>query len=184
MRTALLVLSLMPQLLVVGDFLLGVNPNNSEWYTLPEFLELVYSIMSIDLDPCSPVVPTVRCKKFYTAADDGLTKEWEGNVFLNPPYGRDISKWIDKLVSSYLFGRVSNCIALVPVKSDTRWFYELSEVCNYFVTLRGRIKFIHPDYGVRTSGTFPSGVFLLSSDPDMQRSFYDAFYEKGIIWSF
>lgn len=163
--------------------MLGVNPDNSEWYTPPYLLERVYSVMSIDLDPASPFPPVVRCKKYFTVEDDGLSKEWFGNVFLNPPYGREISKWISKLCDSWIYGYVRNAIVLVPVKSDTRWFDSLADISSYFVTLKGRVKYVHPKLGVCTAGTFPSCVFLVSFDDDIKRSFCESFYDLGLIWS-
>lgn len=48
------------------------------------------------LDACASE-QNAKCNKFFTAKDDGLTQDWYGNnVFVNPPYGRGIDKWIKK----------------------------------------------------------------------------------------
>lgn len=75
----------------------AITPDDCEWYTPPEILDLIYQVMDIDLDPASPYPATVLARKHYTKEMDGLSKPWRGNVFLNPPYGREVSLWIDKL---------------------------------------------------------------------------------------
>lgn len=56
-----------------------------EWLTPPE---LVKKLGQFDLDPCTPIEPPfVHAKTNYSIIDDGLTKEWFGRVYMNPPYG-------------------------------------------------------------------------------------------------
>jgi hypothetical protein len=60
-----------------------------EWYTPPDYIELARKVMgAIDLDPASSdkAQVCVQAKSYFTVADDGLTKEWKGAVWLNPPY--------------------------------------------------------------------------------------------------
>src|SRR5262249_52907862 len=55
----------------------------NEWYTPGEFIESARSVMgSIDLDPATSALAqeVVRATRFFTKDDDGLTKEWCGNV--------------------------------------------------------------------------------------------------------
>ena len=74
---------------------------HSEYYTPPPVAEMAREVMgSIDLDPCSNKYAQkyIKAKEFWTKKDDGLSKEWFGNVWLNPPYiYKEIDKWIDKL---------------------------------------------------------------------------------------
>lgn len=63
-----------------------------EWLTPPE---LVKSLGDFDLDPCTPVNPPfVHAKENFNINDDGLTKEWFGRVYMNPPYGKGMERWI------------------------------------------------------------------------------------------
>jgi phage N-6-adenine-methyltransferase len=52
-----------------------------------------------NLDPCA-TKENAKCKKFYTKEDNGLEKNWEGRVFMNPPYGREIGGWMKKAYES------------------------------------------------------------------------------------
>ncbi|KKN40254.1 hypothetical protein LCGC14_0735340 [marine sediment metagenome] len=54
---------------------------------------------------------------------DGLAQDWHGRVFMNPPYGREIVKWIEKAVEEvYVEERVEIVVALLPVRTDTAWW--------------------------------------------------------------
>lgn len=64
------------------------NSGNNEWYTPKEIIDAAREVMGeIDLDPASSELAnkTVRAEKFYTINSDGLTKEWHGRIWLNPP---------------------------------------------------------------------------------------------------
>jgi hypothetical protein len=145
-----------------------------EWYTPPAILERVVRVLgSIDLDPCSDG-PTslVPASRRLTRADDGLAQLWSGRVFLNPPYGRDIGRWVEKLVSSYEQGHVAEAIALLPARTDTTWFAVLASYPVCFV--RGRVRFV----GASSGAPFPSAVVYLGRNP---LRFYDVFCDLGQI---
>lgn len=61
---------------------------SAEWYTPPWLAKVARECMgSIDLDPasCHQANVLVKANQIYDYVDDGLTQEWSGNVFLNPP---------------------------------------------------------------------------------------------------
>ena len=69
------------------------------WHTPPHLFKAVENIVgTFDLDPCAPDDGTgpVRASVKFCAAQDGLTREWRGKVFMNPPYGTMIGQWIAK----------------------------------------------------------------------------------------
>jgi hypothetical protein len=114
-----------------------------------------------------------RVAAHYTREDDGLSQEWHGCVYMNPPYGREIDDWVSKLVSEYEAGNVTEAIALVPSRTDTQWWQRLRE---YHVCLvSGRLKFI----GNNDPAPFPSAVFYLGQNIGR---FVWAFEELGDIW--
>ena len=70
---------------------------SDEWYT-PKFI--IDSLGKFDLDPCAPINPLWQTAKImYNKTDDGLTKDWIGRVWLNPPYSRPL---IEQFVKPYL----------------------------------------------------------------------------------
>lgn len=107
---------------------------NDEWLTPPEIL---HALGSFDLDPCSPVVrPWATAAMHYTAEDDGLSKQWHGRVWCNPPFGREAVKWLRRCAEH------GNAIALVPARTETAMFYEtVWGVADAVCFLRGRPHF-------------------------------------------
>jgi len=93
-----------------------VRGASDEWLTPPE---IISALGPFDLDPCAPVVrPWPTAARHFTVADDGLSREWDGFVWCNPPFGPEAGRWLDRL-AMYGCG-----IALVPARTETRWFHE------------------------------------------------------------
>ncbi len=118
------------------------------WTTPPALLEALYPVVggAFDLDPCSPVRrgpgAPVRAKVRYTAGDDALSRPWRGRtVFVNPPYGRELGAWMAKAREEHLSGRAGLIVALVPARTDTRWWHESIAGAADVWMLRGRLSF-------------------------------------------
>ena len=128
----------------------GKKKSSDCWYTPSYIVELVVQVLGeIDLDPCADDGKHISCKRHYTACDDGLIKEWEGRVFMNPPYSQP-SVWMEKLQAEIKLERVTEAIALVPAATDTQWLSPVLKsqpVCFW----TGRIKFLSEDYQPRNS---------------------------------
>ena len=107
-----------------------------EWLTPPE---LVKQLGEFDLDPCSPIdAPFYHATNHYTIVDDGLSKEWKGRVYLNPPYGRGMELWLEKLKYH------GNGIALIFARTETKCFFEhIWHDADAILFVKGRIKFYH-----------------------------------------
>ena len=99
-----------------------------EWYTPTEVTEAARRVMgAIDCDPATSDGNHTAAKNFFTAKTNGLCKEWLGNVWLNPPFGRGLAAWMYKLNEELASGRVSQAICLVPVWTNAHWFHALCE---------------------------------------------------------
>lgn len=152
------------------------SSDSEEWYTPPEIIERTVKVLGeIQLDPCSNsgAKPNVPAASRYTQADDGLVQPWHGTVYMNPPYGRVIDAWVDKLILEYKSGRTMQAIALVPARVDTDWFRKFRDFAVCFID--GRLKFS----GHQNSAPFPSAVVYLGGDIDR---FHDSFSDLGDIW--
>jgi hypothetical protein len=146
-----------------------------EHYTPKKVLDLVIDCLgTIDLDPCSNREPyNVPATTHYTETENGLNQPWTGKVFLNPPYGRVIDDWVSKLVSEFVAGAVTEAIALVPARTDTRWFDRFygHTVCFW----RGRLTFINNEGPAK----FPSAIFYLGEN---ETRFAQTFQPYGSIY--
>ena len=108
----------------------------TEWYTPPWIFERLK--LHFDLDVCAPPggVPWVPADAFYDKTADGLVQPWHGRVWMNPPYGPGIDRWLAKFVGH------KNGIALLPSRTDTNWFHRYTGRADLLCFLRGRIKFV------------------------------------------
>lgn len=143
------------------------SSRSPEHYTPPRILEVVIRCLgAIDLDPCSNLheAPAVPARSHFTIAEDGLRRAWAGRVYMNPPYGRGIGAWIEKLASEYEAGRVTEAIALVPARPDTRWWRRLGSWPVCFVS--GRLTF----GGSTDPAPFPSALVYLGPRLDAFRA--------------
>jgi hypothetical protein len=105
-----------------------------EWLTPPE---LVKSLGDFDLDPCTPINPPfIHAKVNYNKNDNGLNKDWFGRVFLNPPYGKGMEIWLEKLKKH------GNGIALIFARTETKCFFaHIWDDADAVLFVKGRIKF-------------------------------------------
>ena len=125
-----------------------------EWYTPPE----IFSALDIvfDLDPCHPPVSTyVPAINKIVPPRDGLSEPWHGNVWLNPPYGKQTPLWLHKLTDH------GNGIALVFARTDTKWFQHQLAHAKTVCFIAGRIRFINGATG-KATGTPGAGSALIA----------------------
>lgn len=150
---------------------------SSEHYTPKSVLRAVVECLGeIELDPCSNSKehPNVPAQHHFTTEDNGLAQVWKARtLYLNPPYGKMIGRWVGKLVSHHRAGDVAEAIALVPARTDTKWFSCLRDYPVCFVA--GRLRFM----GSKNSAPFPSAIFYLGNSP---KKFHDSFHHLGDIW--
>jgi site-specific DNA-methyltransferase (adenine-specific) len=123
------------------------NTGQPEWYTPAEYIEAARKVLGgIDLDPASSEIAqeTVRAGEFYTAENEGLSKEWRGRVWLNPPYNAElIGQFVGKLCDHVQAGDVPAALLLVNNATETKWFQEASSVCRATCFPSGRIRFLN-----------------------------------------
>lgn len=128
-----------------------------EWLTPPE---LIKQLGEFDLDPCSPIKrPWDTAKKHYTVLDDGLSQNWQGSVWCNPPYGREAAKWLEKCAEH------ENCIALTFARTETRMFFNFVwNKATAVLFIKGRLKFYHVTGERGDSAGAPSVLIAYSKD--------------------
>lgn len=106
-----------------------------EWNTPPDIRAAIDAEFGTEFDPCPPV-PAQDLR-----AQDGLSS-WHGRVFCNPPYGRELPKWLAHGVRELQRGHCDLIVWLIPARTDARWFHELVlPNAKEIRFLRGRIYF-------------------------------------------
>lgn len=121
---------------------------SDEYYTPPEYIESARKVLggTIDLDPasCDLAQETVRATTYYTEKDDGLSKEWAGTTFMNPPYSKIITRFVEKFYLTFEARAIPSGIVLVHNCTDTRWCQDMLHRFDVCFT-DGRIPFLHWD---------------------------------------
>ncbi len=148
------------------------------WMTPPELFEQLHTHMNFELDPCAEKDNLGLC--FYDKKMNGLTRSWKDMIcFVNPPYGREQKKWIEKALQE----KRSVSVFLIPARVDTKlWqdviFKKASKIC----FLKGRVKFIDPTTNKKTnSSPFPSALVLFNASFFVKKSFVKACSKMGVI---
>lgn len=126
-----------------------------QWTTPQDFFEKLNKEFDFDLDPCADEI-NHKTSEYYTKEQDGLKKDWGGHrVFCNPPYGKNIRKWVEKCFRE---GHKDNTIVvlLIPARTDTKYFHDYILHRSEIRFVPGRLKF----GGSRQSAPFPSMVVI------------------------
>jgi hypothetical protein len=148
--------------------------NNVEYYTPPELAPAILGVLGrIDLDPaCSVLAAKVNglnAVDIFTKETNGLIRQWFGNVYLNPPYGKyknrsRTSIWLSKLILEYTAQRVKEAIFLMNVATGAMWFSEIGG-WNYPICFcYNRIVFIGSDGKRQTQPQYDNMFLYLGSD--------------------
>jgi phage N-6-adenine-methyltransferase len=122
------------------------------WETPQWLFDQLDAVYNFDHDVCA-LPENTKCARFFTPELDGLSQTWEGLCWMNPPYGREIGRWVRKAYESAQDGATVVC--LLPARTDTAWWHDY--VMRGSVTfLRGRLKF-----GIsKWNAPFPSAIVV------------------------
>ena len=132
-----------------------MSSNTDEWGTPKTFFEEVDKEFHFTLDPCA-THKNHKCSTYFTKEQDGLKQTWGGyKVYCNPPYGREISKWVEKAYEENKKGTL--VVLLLPARTDTKWFHTWIYNQHEIRFIKGRLKF----NDCKNSAPFPSMVVVM-----------------------
>ena len=139
------------------------SSKSDDWATPQHFFDSVAaSYGPFDLDACASAENN-KCARFYAKDDDALSREWRGRVWMNPPYGRMISKWVRKAHESARAGATVVC--LLPARTDTAWWHDYV-LAGEVRFLRGRLRF----GDASDSAPFPSALVVFRPRLETRRA--------------
>lgn len=127
------------------------------WGTPQAIFDELNKEFHFDVDVCA-VKENAKCKNYFSPEKNGLNQEWNGTVWMNPPYGRLIKDWTKKAYDSYIEGATVVC--LLPARTDTQWFQRhcLGGEIRF---IEGRIKFVDINGNGNRPAPFPSIIVVL-----------------------
>lgn len=141
------------------------SSKTDNWATPIDFFRKLNEEFHFDLDPCADEY-NHKCEKYFTKETDGLLQDWGGcRVFCNPPYGKEIKKWVQK-ASEEAKKPNTTVVMLIPARTDTVYFHEYIYGKDTEIRfIKGRLKFGDS----KTSAPFPSMVVIFGKGQNNRR---------------
>lgn len=133
------------------------------WGTPQEFFDKLNQEFHFVLDPAA-TDETAKCALYYTPEIDGLKQSWDrgGAVFCNPPYGREIGKWVKKAHEESIGGYP--IVLLIPARTDTMYFHNYIYGKAEIRFVRGRLRFTDENGQSTNPAPFPSMVVIYNGE--------------------
>ncbi len=138
-----------------------------DWETPPDFFAVLDQVFAFQLDAAASP-HNAKCARYFTKQEDGLARSWRPykRVWLNPPYGRGMDRWMRKAYEEAQQGCIVVC--LVSARTDTRWWHDWVHDKALVTFLRRRLKFRNPEVCPSGDGhsVFPSALVMYGLDFD------------------
>lgn len=123
-----------------------------QWATPQAFFDEWHAMFNFTLDVCADA-ENAKCPRFFDRLTNGLSQSWSSDVcWMNPPYGREIGRWVQKAHVESVKGATVVC--LLPARTDTAWWHDYVIPHAKVTFIRGRLKFGN----ATNSAPFPSAV--------------------------
>jgi phage N-6-adenine-methyltransferase len=142
------------------------SSSTTEWETPDNLYNELNKEFHFSLDPAANKNNT-KCKLHFTKKENGLSEKWQefdgggyvsSRVFCNPPYGREVGKWVAKADQEFRSGNAELIVMLLPSRTDVKWFhqyiYNKPNVTIKFI--KGRLTF----KGAKHPAPFPSMLVI------------------------
>ncbi len=132
--------------------------NKDNWRTPKEFYKNLNNEFNFNLDACADKYNSL-CNEYYSKENSCLENSWRGKrVFMNPPYGRDIAKFIEKAYNESLAAEI--IVMLLPARTDTKYFHDYILPYCEIRFIKGRLKFLDENNQEKDAAPFPSMICI------------------------
>lgn len=122
-----------------------------DWATPKALYQALDAEFRFAVDACADN-GNAKCADFLRR-EEGLTVDWPSPAFLNPPYGREVGKWVQRAYEQAQQG--VTVVALLPSRTDTRWWHDYVMRADEIRFIRGRLHF-----DGRGPAPFPSAIII------------------------
>lgn len=128
-----------------------------QWATPQHVFDILDEEFRFTLDVCADE-SNHKTELYYSKKEDGLQQHWMGVCWMNPPYGKEIGKWVKKAFESARGGAI--VVALLPARTDTRWWRDYVMKASELRFINGRLKFGNSNQ----CAPFPSVIAIFGTD--------------------
>lgn len=129
------------------------SSNKSDWETPDWLFNRLNGEFAFTCDVCA-TVDNAKVYNFISPELNALEMNWTGTCWCNPPYGREIGKWVAYAKHQADIGN-AQVVCLIPARTDTSWWWEIVRHGEVRF-LKGRLKF----KGAAHSAPFPSAIVI------------------------
>lgn len=141
------------------------SSKTDEWETPQWLFDELDNEFKFNLDVCANE-QNAKCPIWIDKKIDGLKVNWDGNCWMNPPYGRKIGEWIKKAYFQTKNEMAKLVVCLIPARTDTRWFHDYILGKAEIRFLKGRLKFGDS----KNSAPFPSMIVIYKPNSEGERN--------------
>jgi len=131
----------------IGNKKNSFKSNSIEYSTPLAIVQPLINEFSITKDVCASQT-NHKLPDYWSKEDDALTKDWIGKCWMNPPFDRNLAKWVRK-ASDEADKNGGTKVCLIPVRSNTKWWAELS--------IKSEIRFINGEVNFNDE---PRGLWM------------------------
>jgi hypothetical protein len=127
-----------------GGYLGLATTGNQEWYAPSPIFEALGCRFDLDVaSPGAEIVPWIPADRHFTAADNGLERDWgDAFVWCNPPFSREgLPQWMEK------FRRHGNGIAMIGDRTSAGVWQDVCGNADLILFVNKKINFISPTSG-------------------------------------
>lgn len=136
-----------------------MSSKDMTWSTPQDLFYKLNEVFNFGLDVCA-MPETAKCGRYFTPEIDGLKQKWEGYCWMNPPYGREQIKWIEK-AKNEVDTNYATVVCLIPARPDTKvWHNIIFKHASAICFIKGRLKF----GGSKDAAPFPSALVVFGDD--------------------
>lgn len=129
---------------------------SGDWETPQELFDELDREFHFTLDAAATPA-NAKCRDFFTTGQNALHHAWPGRVFCNPPYGRELWKWVFQGYTEALCClRNEVVVMLLPSRTDTQWWHDYVMKADEIRFIKGRLKFS----GHKNPAPFPSCIVV------------------------
>lgn len=122
-----------------------------EWGTPQRLFDELHAEFNFTVDVCASR-ELAKCQRYYDQKANGLAQDWTGETaWMNPPYGQDIARWLQKAAESH-----ATVVCLVPSRTDNRWWHQWVMTASEIRFVKGRLRFS----GAGDGAKFPSAIVV------------------------
>lgn len=114
-----------------------LSSKKMDYETPQSFFDKLNKIFNFEIDLAASA-ENYKCVTWISEKEDSLNFIWDykGWCWLNPPYGRQIKKWIEKAYMSK-----SKICMLIPARTDTSYQHDYVFNANAIIFIRSRLVF-------------------------------------------